>query len=133
MSLLLWDELASLWQAGDFRGVHDWLNERWARAVQESPQGGTDPFARFLQGLAFAALAFHFAGEQNGDSAALFVDDGLAVLPRYMPSYAGIEVAPIVDALAELRDRLPTAGAGKAIPPQVAAARTLRFSPRSCL
>ncbi len=128
MSLLLWDELAALWQSGDFRGVHDWVNERWSRTVQESPDGDADPFARFLQGLAFAALAFHFAEEQNGESAAIFVEDGLEVLSRLPPSYAGIEITPIVDVLAELRERLPVTGLGLPIPPLVAGVRALRFS-----
>jgi hypothetical protein len=131
MNLLLWDELAALWQSGDFRGVHDWINERWARTVQESPQGDADPFARFLQGVAFAALAFHFAEVQNGESAAIFVEDGIDVLSRYPASFAGIEIAPLVDALAELRDRLPAPDTGLPIPPVVSSVRALRYSCRS--
>jgi hypothetical protein len=131
MSLLLWDELAALWQSGDFRGVHDWINERWSRTVQESPQGAADPFARFLQGVAFAALAFHFADEQNGESAAIFVEDGLNVLSRFPPAFAGIEIAPIVDALAELRVHIPEADSGLPIPPVIAGVRALRFSGRN--
>lgn len=130
MSLLLWDELAMLWQAGDFRGVHDWINERWSRTVQESPQGDADPFARFLQGVAFAALAFHFAEEQNGESATIFVEDGLDVLSRFPPSYGGIEIAPLVDALAELHQRLPAPESGLPIPPLLFGVRALRFSGR---
>ncbi|AXS84105.1 DUF309 domain-containing protein [Marinobacter sp. Arc7-DN-1] len=130
MSLLLWDELAAIWQSGDFRGAHDWINERWSRTVQESPQGDTDPFARFLQGIAFAALAFHFAGEQNGESAAIFVEDGLSTLSRFPLSYAGVELAPIIDALAELRHGLPAAGSGLPIPPVISGVRALRFAGR---
>ncbi|MCW8827949.1 MAG: DUF309 domain-containing protein [Gammaproteobacteria bacterium] len=130
MSLLLWDELTVLWQSGDFRGVHDWINERWSRTVQESPQGDADPFARFLQGMAFAALAFHFAEEQNGESAAIFVEDGLDTLSRFPPSYAGVELSPIVDALAELRHNLPSADSGLPIPPVVSGVRALRFAGR---
>lgn len=128
MSLLLWDEFAALWQAGDFRGVHDWLNERWAHTVEQSPRGDAEPFAQFLQGLAYAALAFHFAGEKNAESASLFVEDGLDVLPRYAPSFAGIEITPIVDALAELRGQLPAPATGSLAPPLVSAVRALRFS-----
>lgn len=131
MSLLLWDELAALWQSGDFRGVHDWINERWSRTVQESPQGDADPFACFLQGMAFAALAFHFTEEQNGESAAIFVEDGLDVLSRFPQTYAGIEVPPMVDALVELRDHMPTLDAGLPIPSVVSCVRALRFSGRS--
>jgi hypothetical protein len=131
MSLLLWDELAALWQSGDFRGVHDWINERWSRTVQESPQGDADPFARFLQGVAFAALAFHFAEEQNSESASIFVDDGLDALSRFPRAYAGIEVSPIIDALAELRDRMPAPGTELPIPPIISSVRALRFANRS--
>lgn len=131
MSLLLWDELAALWQAGDFRGVHDWINERWSRTVQESPQGDADPFARFLQGIAFAALAFHFAEEQNGESANIFVEDGIDTLSRFPPSYAGVEITPMVDALAGLRDHMPAPETGLPISPVVSCVRALRFSSRS--
>lgn len=130
MSLLLWDELTALWQAGDFRGVHDWLNERWAHTVQQSPRGDAEPFAQFLQGLAYAALAFHFAGEQNAESASLFVEDGLDILPRYAPSFAGIEIPPITDALAELRGQLPAPATAMPVPPPISAVRALRFSSR---
>ncbi len=128
MSLLLWDEVTALWQAGEYRAVHDWLNERWARTVQESPRGDADPFAQFFQGPAFAALALHFAAEQNGESAALFVEDGLERLPRYAPAFAGIEVTPLNDSLAELRDLLPSPPGGGPIPPLVSGARALRFA-----
>lgn len=128
MSLLLWDELEALWQAGDFRGVHDWLNERWARSMQESPQGADDPFVQFLQGLAFAALAFHFVSERNFESAGIFTEDGLIVLSRYAPVYAGIEITPLLDALAELRDAMPASDTDLLLPPGTSSVRALRFS-----
>ncbi len=128
MSLLLWDELAALWQAGDFRAVHDWINERWARTMQESPQGADDPFVQFLQGLAFAALAFHFIGERNFESAGIFTEDGLIVLSRYAPVYAGVEITPLIDALAELRDVMSASDTELLLPPQFSGVRALRFS-----
>lgn len=127
MSLLLWDELASYWHAGDFRTVHDWLNERWARLVQERPDGANDPFARFLQGLAFAALAFHFAEEENTESAGIFLADALDVLPRFAPAYAGIELAPVIDALGELQAALAVGGSAPLRLPAGRAA-ALRFA-----
>jgi hypothetical protein len=127
MHLLLWDELLVLWQSGDFRSVHDWINERWACVVQESVEADSDPFARFLQGLAFAALAFHFAGEQNRESAELFVEDSLDVLSRYPSTYAGIDTTPIIDALAELRNLMPAPDAGQPIPEIISSVRALRF------
>jgi len=104
--LLIWDELALLWNRQDFAGVHDWLNERWARLVQESASGERDVVASFLQGLAFAALALHFMREGNEESAGLFVEDALKVLPQFAPAYAGIRITPIQDALGELQSRM---------------------------
>lgn len=129
MSLLVWDELLMFWQSGDFRSAHDWINERWSRTVQESVEGDADHFARFLQGLAFAALAFHFAGEQNRESTELFVADGLDVLSRYPSSYAGIDIPPIIDSLAELRDLMPPPSAEQPIPAIISSVRALRFLP----
>lgn len=128
MSLLVWDEVLSAWQEGDFRHVHDWLNERWARTVREGVAGEADPFARFLQGLAFAALAFHFAGEHNRESAALFVEDGLSTLSRFPRAYAGIEITPILDALSELQRVLEIPGSGETIPTLLASRQALRFA-----
>ncbi|MFA5530862.1 MAG: hypothetical protein WDA11_09385 [Thiohalomonadaceae bacterium] len=131
--LLIWDELAALWDEGDFRTVHDWINERWSRVIQTSPQGDRDPFARFLQGLAFAALAFHFAREQNTESTRLFVDDALAVLPNFAPIYAGVELNPIIDSLHTLAAALPGDGSDMHIPERALVCGPLRFSSRVAL
>ena len=66
-----------LWNAGDFGGVHDWLGLRWNKLVQIAFTRGDDKDARFLQGLAFAALAFHFTQNRNQDGARLLADDAL--------------------------------------------------------
>lgn len=127
--LIIWDELAALWDEGDFRGVHDWINERWARVVQTHPEGDRQPFARFLQGLAFAALALHFARERNAESARIFVEDALEVLPRYAPQYAGIELAPIIETLHALAAALPGAGETP-LPERALLCGPLRFTSR---
>ncbi len=127
-NLLIWDELALLWNRRDFRGVHDWLNERWAHLVQESMSGERDTFARFLQGLAFAALAFHFVHERNEESAGLFVEDALKALPCFAPVFAGISIAPILDALNELHVQLNRPGGGCNLIPQCVPFAPLRFS-----
>lgn len=101
-----WDELAALWDAGDFRGVHDWLGLRWNHLIQSRPAGHDDKDARFLQGLAFAALALHFTQNGNQDGAALMADDALRFLPGYAPSYRGIEVGPVLETLRVLRPML---------------------------
>lgn len=101
-----WDELALLWDGNNFGGVHDWLGERWNRLIQTRPGGHEDPDARFLQGLAFAALAFHFTQNRNQDGAALLTDDALRVLPSFLPAYGGVEVAPVLETLNVLRPLL---------------------------
>lgn len=126
MTLLVWDEVLPLWQGGDFRGVHDWLNAHWSYQIQQSAGGEGDPLAGFLQGLAFAALAFHFAHEQNRESADLFIADGIATLSRYPATYAGIEVAPLLDALTDLRHLLSNTRAEQPIPRLNSSVQALR-------
>lgn len=101
-----WDELARLWSENEFGAVHDWLGERWNRLVQERVDGHADRDALFLQGLAFAALAFHFTQSHNQEGARILADDALRVLPGYSPSYAGVAVAQVLDAVRSLRSRL---------------------------
>ena len=101
-----WTELASCWDAGDFGVVHDWLGLRWNHLIQTRPDGHADKDARFLQALAFAALAFHFTQNQKQDGAALVADDALSLLPDYLPSHRGLEVAPVIASLSALRPLL---------------------------
>lgn len=101
-----WDELAVLWDAGDFSGVHDWLGLRWNHLIQTRPSGHNDPDARFLQGLAFAALCFHFTQNQKQDGAALLADDAMVALTSFRPAHRGVVVAPILETLSILRPLL---------------------------
>ncbi len=105
-SLYASDELASLWNAGEFGGVHDWLGLRWNQLIQTRAGGVTDKDARFLQGLAFAALAFHFTQNRNQDGARLLADDALAVLQEYRPAHLGVEVGSVLKSLMVLRPML---------------------------
>ncbi len=105
-NLYAWDELALLWKAGDFGAVHDWLGLRWNQLIQTRAGGMTDRDARFLQGLAFAALAFHFTQNRNQDGARLLADDALAVLLEYRPAHLGVEVGPVLKSLTALRPML---------------------------
>lgn len=113
-----WDELEALWNANNFGGVHDWLGERWNHLIQTRPGGHNDPDAQFLQGLAFAALSFHFTQNHNQDGAALLADDALAMLPRFGPAYRGIEVAPVLETLHALRPLLDNLQTEDACPMQ---------------
>ncbi len=101
-----WQELAPLWDSADFGAVHDWLGARWNHIIQSSPQGHNDKDAQFLQGLAFAALAWHFTIDRNQEGAQLLADDALRVLPRFLPTYWGMDVASIIESLNVLRPRL---------------------------
>jgi hypothetical protein len=97
-----WEEFAALWDS-DLQQAHDWLNERWSRLVETRVAGHADPEARFLQGLAFAALALHFTQCRNQDGALLMLDDALVALIRYRPEFLGVRVDPVIDTLQELR------------------------------
>ena len=98
-----WDELAHHWNENEFHEVHDWLNLRWAQLVKDKVGGDKDPDARFLQGLAFAALAIYFTQNGNQEGACLLIDDALMILPQYAPSHLGIRVEPILETLHTLR------------------------------
>lgn len=105
-----WDELNHHWNGNDFGAVHDWLNERWAQIVKTSPVGDKDPDARFMQGLAYAALALYFTQDHNQESARLFLDDALMVLPQYKPAHMGVMVEPVLETLHTLRPAIALLG-----------------------
>lgn len=98
-----WDELAALWDGNDFRAVHDWLNARWMALVRNRVLRDGDPDARFLQSLAFAALALHFTQSANQEGALMMIDDALVWLAAYAPSHQGVAVEPVLQTLTELR------------------------------
>ena len=101
-----WEELAGLWNRNELGQVHDWLNQRWSELVQTRLLGHADPEARFLQGLAFAALALFFIQNRNQEGALLVLDDALVMLQKYRPAFLGVCVDPILDTLNELRPLL---------------------------
>lgn len=105
-----WDELAYHWNNNEFHEVHDWLNQRWSKLVQSSPARDKDPDARFMQGLAFAALALYFTQNGNQEGARLLLDDALMLLPQYAPSYQGIMIEPILETLHTLRPAISLLG-----------------------
>jgi len=98
-----WEQFAALWNGNDMAAAHDWLNQRWAILVANRIRGQEDPEARFLQGIAFATLALFFTQNGNQEGALLMLDDALVWLGRYRPRFLGVEVAPILDSLQELR------------------------------
>lgn len=106
LSDLDWSEVATLWNENDLGTLHDWLNERWARLIRNSPMGQQDPEAELLQALAFATLALFFTQNHNQDGALLVLDDALMALGKYRPSYLGVKIDPIYGGLQELRPLL---------------------------
>jgi hypothetical protein len=111
-----WGELEHHWNENDFGAVHDWLNERWAQIVKGSPIGDKDPDARFMQGLAFAALALFFTQDNNQESARLFLDDAIMILPQYTPVHMGVMVEPVLETLHTLRPAIALLGPDDACP-----------------
>lgn len=124
-----WAALAALWNGNDFRGVHDWLNERWARLVRDRILGDADPEARFLQGLAFAAIAFHFAQNDNAEGARMMLDDALVALAAFRPSYRKVRVDAVMESLEELRPLVLALAAGGAPAPQPFVYRRFEYVP----
>ncbi|BBD76524.1 MULTISPECIES: DUF309 domain-containing protein [Hydrogenophilus] len=106
LSNLDWSEAAAMWDSNQLGALHDWLNERWSRLIQNSPAGMRDPEAEFLQGLAFAVLALFFTQNRNQEGALLMIDDALMTLARYRPRFLGVHIEPILAALQELRPLL---------------------------
>jgi hypothetical protein len=98
-----WEEFAALWDANDLPCAHDWLNTRWSRLVETRVAGQADPEARFLQGLAYAALALHFTQCCNQDGALLMIDDATMTLMRFRPEFLGVRLDPVIETLQELR------------------------------
>lgn len=106
LSELDWGEVAKLWDNNQLGQLHDWLNERWARLIRNSPLGTKDPEAELLQALAFATLALFFTQNQNQEGALLMLDDAMMALGKYRPSYMGVRIEPIYGTLEELRPML---------------------------
>jgi hypothetical protein len=111
-----WSELEHHWNENDFGAVHDWLNERWAMIVKNSPAGDKDPDARFMQGMAFAALALYFTQDNNQESSCLMIDDALMILPLYTPSHMGVMIEPVLETLHALRPIISLLGPDDACP-----------------
>lgn len=98
-----WNELAPLWDGDNFGRAHAWLGARWNHMIQTRPLGLDDPDARFMQGLAFAAMAIYFTRNSNQQGARLVLEDALERLPEYEPAYRGVQVTPICEMLSQLK------------------------------
>lgn len=106
LSQLDWKDAAIMWNSNDLCALHDWLNQRWSRVIRNSLVGTKDPEAEFLQGLAFATLALFFTQNRNQEGALMMIDDARMALAKYRPRFLGVNLDPILGALAELRPLL---------------------------
>jgi len=106
LSTIDWSEVAAMWNGNQLGQLHDWLNARWSRLIRNSLLGAKDPEAEFLQGLAYATLALFFTQNRNQEGALLMLDDAQMALAKYRPRFLGVNIDPMLGALAELRPLL---------------------------
>jgi hypothetical protein len=97
---------------GLFFGCHDTLEEIWS-GVRGSSRD-------FFQGLIQAAVGFHHLGNGNRPGAITLLRRSLARLERYPARYAGVELAPLRDALAAWLACLESGGTAPSRPPTIA-------------
>jgi predicted metal-dependent hydrolase len=75
-----------------FFECHETLEEIWS--------GVRGPSRDFFQGLIQVAVGFHHLGNDNRPGAIAVLRRALGRLERYPPRYAGVELAPLRDAVA---------------------------------
>jgi predicted metal-dependent hydrolase len=96
---------------GLFFECHDTLEEVWS--------GVRGPSRDFFQGLIQVAVGFYHLGNGNRPGATTLLRRSLARLERYPPRYAGVELAPLRDALAGWLAGLESAGDTPPRPPTI--------------
>lgn len=74
---------------GEFYACHDTLEAIWMEA--------TDPQKTFYQGVLQLAVALYHLSNQNLRGAVILLGEGVNRLRRYQPTYAGVDVAELVD------------------------------------
>ena len=94
-----------------FFECHDTLEEIWS--------GVRGPSRDFFQGLIQVAVGFHHLGNHNRPGAIAVLRRALGRLERYPPRYAGVELAPLRDALAGWLAGLESAGDTPPRPPTI--------------
>jgi len=72
----------------EFYACHDTLEAIWMEAGE--------PERTLYQGILQIAVAFYHLSNQNGRGAMILLGEGMNRLRRYMPTYAGVEVAALM-------------------------------------
>ena len=99
---------------GLFFECHDTLEEVWS--------GLRGPSRGFLQGLIQVAVGFYHLGNGNRAGARTLLRRALGRLERYPDAYAGVAVAPLLEALREWLGALELEAPTPARPPRIEAA-----------
>ena len=99
---------------GLFYECHDTLEEVWS--------GVRGPSRDFLQGLIQAAVGFYHLGNGNRAGATTLLRRALGRLERYPDAYAGVALAPLLEALREWLGALESEAPTPARPPRIEAA-----------
>jgi uncharacterized protein len=94
---------------GLFFECHDTLEEIWS--------GVRGPSRDFFQGLIQVAVGFYHLGNGNRPGAITLLRRSLAHLGRYPAAYAGVDLAPLRDAVAECLASLESGGTTPSRPP----------------
>lgn len=96
---------------GLFFECHDTLEEVWS--------GVRGPSRDFLQGLIQVAVGFYHLGNGNRPGAITLLRRSLGRLGRYPARYAGVELGPLRDAVAERLAGLESGAVTRSRPPTI--------------
>jgi uncharacterized protein len=82
----------------EFYACHDTLEALWMEAVE--------PQRSFYQGILQIAVALYHLGNQNFRGATILLGEGINRLRHYQPSFAGIDVAQLLERSRSLQAKL---------------------------
>lgn len=83
-----------------FYACHDTLEAIWMEAI--------DPQKTFYQGILQIAVALYHLGNQNQRGAIILLGEGMNRLRHYQPTFAGINVAQLLQQARDLQIKLQT-------------------------
>jgi predicted metal-dependent hydrolase len=84
-----------LLRAGAYFDAHEELEDEW----RDAPPAERD----FLQGLVHVAVAWHHAGRGNRPGCERQLEKAARRLARYAPSHRGVDVATVLEQVADAR------------------------------
>jgi uncharacterized protein len=100
------DMPAEFWQGIEefnqqqFYACHDTLEAIWMEAIE--------PQKTFYQGILQIAVALYHLGNHNHRGAIILLGEGMNRLRHYQPSFAGIDIAQLLEQSRNLQIRLQT-------------------------